>query len=154
MCTLNALVASLWSMKTLISSQKILFTKLVKLYLVSTGVIHLSELGNYPTLKLLYVSEQVSIAQSPVDCRYLDKLYLEFESFGMMTNFSNVKELYLLEVHENEIEVSNAWTNLQMLTISECNPSFNHSLGNLVALHLNWCFIDEINTNLSPAYEC
>jgi hypothetical protein len=74
-----------------------LFTDLVKLYLASTTVTHRSEVGNYPTLKLLYVCEQVSVAESPVDCQYLNKLYLEIDSFARVVNLSNVK------VHENEV---------------------------------------------------
>jgi hypothetical protein len=154
-CTLNALVVSFCSMKTPISFQKILFTNIMKIYLATYDVIHLSELGNYSTLKLLFASHRRPIAESPMDCRHIDKLYLEDPGVGprnLVANLSSVKELFLHEAEEDVIsDFFPACTNLQRLTLSVCGcPSPLPGLGQLINLHFRTCEIYKINTSLFP----
>jgi hypothetical protein len=100
-CTVNALVVSFRLMEGTISFQKILFSKIMKIYLTSVCFIHLNALGNYATFKLLYLDEtrmsmhRSSAAQpQSVDCRHFYKLYLEYSSLNRVTNFSGLNELY------------------------------------------------------------
>jgi hypothetical protein len=154
-CTLNALVVSFSSMKTPISFQKIWFTKIMKIYLATKNVIHLSELGNYSTLKLFYASYQCRRAGSSMDCRHIDKLYLECPGVGhqnLVENLSSVKELYLEDAEEDVIrDFFRTCKNLQRLTLSVCGfPSLFPGLGKLINLHFRTCEIYEINTELFP----
>jgi hypothetical protein len=151
-CSLNSLVFSIFCLKNSISFQKILFTKIIRVYLaggesISPNVAHLSALGNYPTLKQLFINEERSSLSSfhdpPVDCLHVEKLYLTDASLSIVKNLSGIEELHVY---------SNLDLDLLMVPKTHGDPSsLLPGLGKLISLHLYWCdLVDNIHTNIFP----